>query len=110
MATFISERNGKVEAETSAGADHLTVVRSGKFLRVTYRDGTQIGGPTDVYTITAETVDFVSAVQGMRTLPAVHSLVINKRMGSAVWTESDSAPVLGSKYPTASSVFLHCVN
>lgn len=63
-----------------------------------------------MYTITAETVDFISAVQGIKMLAVVHGLVINKRLSSAVWTESDSTFAAVSDYPMSSIVFLHCVN
>jgi hypothetical protein len=109
--TSIGERNGQLEAEASKGTDHFEVIRTGRFLRVTaLHDATQIGQETDLYMITAETADFLSAVQGVKVLPVIHGLVINKRLGSAVWSESDSALILASDYPFAASVFLNCTN
>ena len=110
-STLISEHGGNVETETTAGTDHLTIVRVGNTLQVTaHHDSAQVADDADVYRITSETVDFISAVQGLKPLPVVHGLVMNKRLGSAVWTESDSTFVLVSDYPSSSSVFLHCTN
>ena len=65
---------------------------------------------SDFYTVTRETVDFVSAVQSVKELPVVHGLVINKRLGTAVWTESDSTFMFVSDYPVSTDVYLNCIN
>jgi hypothetical protein len=109
--SFISEKGGQLTAESSVGTDHLTIVRSGSKLNVTaHHEGSTLADDVDVYTITAETVDFLSAVQAVKMIPVVHGFVINKRLGSAVWSESDATFVLVSDYPVSSSVFLHCSN
>lgn len=109
--TSIGEKNGHLEAEASPGKDHFTVVRAGHFLRVTaHHDVTQTGEETDLYAITGDTQDFIYAVQGVKLLPVIHGFVINKRLGSAVWSESDSALILASDYPLTASVFLNCTN
>ena len=109
--TSIGEKNGHLEAEASPGRDHFTVIRTGRFLRVTaHHDVTQTGEETDLYLITGDTKDFISAVQGVKVFPVVHGLVINKRLGSAVWSESDAALILASDYPFSASVFLNCTN
>jgi hypothetical protein len=111
--TFVSEKAGHLEAETSVGTDHLTIVRVAQMLKITSHH-TKVGKDdqedVDFYSIRSETVDFVSAVQATRQLPVVHGLVINKRLGSAVWSESDSTFVLVSDYPMSTTVFLNCTN
>jgi hypothetical protein len=109
--SFMSEKGGQLTLESSVGTDHLTIVRSGSKLKVTaHHENSSIADDVDVYTITAETVDFLSAVQAVKMIPVVHGFVINKRLGSAVWSESDATFVLVSDYPVSSSVFLRCSN
>ena len=110
-STFLSEKDGRLEAETKRGTDHLIIIRTGRALEVTtHHEEKSVPEETDVYAITAETVDFVSAVQGTKPLPVVHGLVFNKRLGMAVWSESDSTFFMVSDYPFGSTVFLSCKN
>ncbi len=108
---FMSEKNGHIETETSVGNDRLSIFRAGNKLHVVaHHEATRLKDDEDIYTITAETADFLSANQAVKMIPVVHGLVINKRLGSAIWTESDSTFVLVSDYPMSSSVFLNCKN
>jgi len=107
----LARRTGIWRRKPAQGKTYFTVVRAGHFLRVTaHHDVTQTGEETDLYTITGDSQDFISAVQGVKLLPVIHGLVINKRLGSAVWNESDSALILASDYPFTASVFLNCTN
>lgn len=109
--TTMSENKGQLEVETGPGKDHLTIVRTGHTLRVTaHHDSTQYPDDEDTYTITSETVDFVSAVEGIKMLPVVHGFVMNKRLGTAVWSESDSTFALVNDNPFTNSVFMRCSN
>jgi hypothetical protein len=109
--SFTSETTQHLETEVSTGTDHLTITRKNGRLYVTaHHDRSEISDDSEVYAITSETADFVSAVQGIKMLPVVHGLVINKRLGVAVWTEADSSFVLVSDYPVSTTVFLACRN
>jgi hypothetical protein len=68
--SFTSERDGHLETEVSIGTDHLTIVRIGKTLKVTAaHEKSGLPDDSDFYTVTRETVDFVSAVQAVKELP-----------------------------------------
>jgi hypothetical protein len=109
--SFISEKDNQLETKVNVGTDHLGIDRKGRTLRVTaLHEGLGVPEETDVYSITAETVDFLSAVQGVKALPVVHGLVINKRLGVAIWNESDATFVLVSDYPVSTDVYLACKN
>jgi hypothetical protein len=109
--SFTSESAKHLETEVSAGTDHLTITRkSGRLSITVHHNKSGDSDDLETYTITSETADFLSAVQGIKMLPVVHGLVINKRLGVAVWTESDSSFVMVSDYPVSTTVFLACRN
>jgi hypothetical protein len=108
--SFTSETTQHLETEVSTGTDHLSINRkNGKLYVTVHHDKSGDSDDSETYTITSETADFVSAVQGIKMLPVVHGLVVNKRLGVAVWTEADSSFVL-SNYPVSTTVFLACRN
>ena len=108
---FMSEKQGAIVTETSVGTDHLSIRRLGRRLHVVaHHEATHLKDDYEIYNISSETADFLSANQAAKMIPVVHGIVINKRLGSAVWTESDSTFILVSDYPMSSSVFLNCKN
>ncbi len=111
-STYIADhRDGRLQVVTSTGTDHLTITQVGPTLRVVaHHQSSEIPEDTDTYRITAETSAYASAVQGIRMLPVVHGLVINKETGTAIWSESDAAEVLVSDQPFATDVYMDCRN
>jgi hypothetical protein len=109
VSTVVMEKGGKFIAEVDKSTDHLAIKRVGKSLEVTALHTPPDKKPqTDVYQITADTRDYLSAVQHPGMLPTVHGIVINKRLGTAIWTESDAEFVLVSEQPNSDTVVLAC--
>jgi len=110
-STLVSEKDGKFQTQTNKGTDHLTIKRSGKTLLITaHHDNSGLSPDTDIYQITAESRDYLSAVQHTKLLPVVHGLVINKRLGTAIWTESDPEFIFVSEQPSSDIIVLDCNN
>jgi hypothetical protein len=110
LSSMVSEKNGEFVTDVHKSTDHLTIRRVKNNLEVTahHTPPASITEESDSYQITADTRDYLSAVQRPKLLPVLHGLVINKRLGTAIWTESDSEFVFVSEQPGSDTVVLAC--
>lgn len=106
---MLSESKGQVVIEAAVGTDHIEVKKVGRYLRLLVHHEHAVD-ETERYNITAETPYYLSAIQAPMPLPGVRGLVINKRLGSAIWTLTDSEFAFVSEFPDSTSVLLECKN